>query len=195
MKRNLTILFTLIAFALAGVALSVATTATATNPNNAKNHVPICHATGSESNPFVRISPDAEGVISGHVEHQDVNDIIPPFDYYNDAGVIVHFDGQNWNIAGQAIYFNDCNAAEVTTTTTPTTPETTPTQTVTVTTPGPTVNVPTPGPSTTVTVTTPGPTTTVTTPTGTVVKKHLTKTAIRKVHIKTAAHKTPKTTG
>lgn len=181
--------------ALAGVALAVATTATATHPNNSGAHVTICHATGSESNPYVQISPDAEGVISGHVGagHQNGEDIIPPFDYYAD-GVLTHFAGQNWDVSHEAIYFNGCELVGSTTTTTETQPP--PTQTVTVTTPGPTTTVPTPGPSSTVTVTTPGPTTTVTTPGKTrTVTKVVKRAVVKKVHVKTTSARSPKTTG
>lgn len=202
MKRHLLVLICPIAF-VGG--LYAAGMGAAGNPNNAKNKITICHATGSESNPFVRISPDAEGVIEGHVgvSHQNGEDIIPPFDYYNDANVLVHFAGQNWNIAGQAIYFNDCNAVGTTTTT-----DTTPT--VTVTAPGTTVTNPgttvtTSGatntvtaPSATVTVTTPGPTTTVTKvvtvkPEPTAKKRGIPKPL--PAPVKVVSHHMPQTTG
>jgi hypothetical protein len=79
-----------------------------TNGNsNAHNKITICHATGSATNPYVMISPNANGVISGHVGHQDGRDIIPPFDY-NDHGTIKHFAGQNWDTNGQATFNNGC---------------------------------------------------------------------------------------
>jgi hypothetical protein len=75
--------------------------------SNAGVKVTICHATGSATNPFVQISPNANGVISGHVDHQDGRDIIPPFDY-NDHGTMKHFAGQNFDAQGQAILRNGC---------------------------------------------------------------------------------------
>jgi hypothetical protein len=75
--------------------------------SNAHNKVTICHATGSQTNPFVMITPNANGVVNGHQAHQDGNDIIPPFDY-NDHGSTVHFAGQNWDSTGQAIFNNGC---------------------------------------------------------------------------------------
>ena len=33
-------------------------------------HVTICHRTGSASNPYIVISPDVEGVIEGHLDHE-----------------------------------------------------------------------------------------------------------------------------
>jgi hypothetical protein len=64
-------------------------------------HVTICHATGSTKNPFVRITPSAEGVLRGHVglQHQQGRDIIPPFGT---------FAGQNWDEEGQAIWRSGC---------------------------------------------------------------------------------------
>lgn len=49
-------------------------------------HVTICHRTGSASNPYIIISPDVEGVISGHLDHEQTGnglggDIIPVFTF------------------------------------------------------------------------------------------------------------------
>src|ERR1043165_7806846 len=62
--------------------------------NNEHNRITICHATGSQTNPFVIITPNANGVINGHVSHQDQRDVIPSFDF-NDHGNTNHFNGQN----------------------------------------------------------------------------------------------------
>jgi hypothetical protein len=75
--------------------------------DNPGNKVTICHATGSQSNPYVQNSPNANGVISGHVDHQHTEDIIPPFTY-NDKGSDKNFPGQNWNASGQATLNNGC---------------------------------------------------------------------------------------
>ncbi len=47
-------------------------------------HVTICHRTGSATNPYIVISPDAEGVINGHLDHEQTGnglggDIVPDF--------------------------------------------------------------------------------------------------------------------
>jgi uncharacterized repeat protein (TIGR01451 family) len=71
--------------------------------------VTICHATGSEGNPFVEQSPaignngDLQG---GHLSHPD--DIIPPYDYVDANGNPQTFPGQNWTPEGQAIWQNGC---------------------------------------------------------------------------------------
>lgn len=65
-------------------------------------HVTICHATGSSTNPFVRISPSASGVFHGHMGHQDARDIIPPFTW---NGMTF---SQNWDTNGQAIWNAGC---------------------------------------------------------------------------------------
>ncbi len=63
------------------------------------NKITICHATG-EGN-YVSISPNKNGVLNGHDNHED--DIIPAFDDYA---------GKNWTTEGQAIYNNDCQKTD-----------------------------------------------------------------------------------
>ncbi|MET3718497.1 MULTISPECIES: hypothetical protein [unclassified Arthrobacter] len=58
--------------------------------------VTICHATGSESNPYVEITVDFKGV-KAHAQHGD--DIIPGNSKW---------EGQNWDEDGQATYNNGC---------------------------------------------------------------------------------------
>lgn len=75
--------------------------------------IEICHATGSNSNPYIVNSPSKSGDVSGHDNHDGPiwfpgivvtwGDIIPPFDYLGG-----YYDGQNWNTEGQAIYNNKC---------------------------------------------------------------------------------------
>jgi len=67
-------------------------------------HVTICHATGSATNPYVRISPSVSGVYHGHLGHQDLRDIVPPFTYNGQTL------SENWDSNGQAIYNNGCAA-------------------------------------------------------------------------------------
>lgn len=78
------------------------------NNGNRNDRVRICHATGSQSNPYVSIEPNKNGVVDGHAGHQGGRDIIPPF-IYNEHGTDKAFAGQNWNSAGQTIWANDCN--------------------------------------------------------------------------------------
>jgi hypothetical protein len=75
--------------------------------DNPGNKVTICHATGSATNPFVVISPNANGVINGHYGHQDGRDIIPSFSYKS-HGETKTFAGQNLGNGGQAILDNGC---------------------------------------------------------------------------------------
>ncbi len=52
--------------------------AKSSNSNNSSNHsrITICHATGSESNPYVKITINKNGWLNGHEEHQDERDFI-----------------------------------------------------------------------------------------------------------------------
>jgi hypothetical protein len=97
-----------IAFAVAGPASAVSAHNNNNNgSNNPGNKVTICHATGSATNPFVVITPNVNGIVHGHYDHQDGRDIIPSFDY-KDHGVTKHFAGQNLANGGQAILDNGC---------------------------------------------------------------------------------------
>lgn len=75
------------------------------------NDVTICHATGSNSNPFEEITVDDDAVNgngdSDHNRdgHQNGEDIIPPGSW--DA------DGRNWTATNQAIWNNDCETTRV----------------------------------------------------------------------------------
>lgn len=83
------------------------------NSEDAGQKHTICHATGSETNPYVKITPSEAGVFNGHLgDHQDGEDIIPPFEYQGETY------SQNWP-EGQAIFENDCEVPVVTTTTVP----------------------------------------------------------------------------
>ena len=87
---------------------------------NANGTQTICHATNSNTNPYVLITPNKNGDVDGHAKHtgpvwnsslkaQHISwgDIIPPFDY-NNHGTPAHFPGLNWTAAGQAIFDNGC---------------------------------------------------------------------------------------
>jgi hypothetical protein len=71
---------------------------------SAHAHVTICHATGSSSNPYVRISPSASGVFHGHLGHQDGRDIVPPFTWKGQTY------SENWTDSGIAIFNAGCSA-------------------------------------------------------------------------------------
>jgi hypothetical protein len=157
MKRTLLLLAVSTAVMILGLLAAFASAGnSAPKVQKDADHVTICHATGSASNPFVQISPSASGVFNGHLgqSHQDGRDIIPPFEYKGQTY------SQNWDATGQAIFKNGCKPVGTTTTTpTTTTSTTTPTTTSTTTTTTPTKTVTTP--PTTVT----SPTQTVTSPT------------------------------
>ncbi|MCA9364162.1 hypothetical protein KC727_03000 [Candidatus Kaiserbacteria bacterium] len=68
--------------------------------------VEICHATGSDSNPYSNPTVNINSFFSdGH--DSDLQDIIPPFHYYKDD-TLQSFAGTNWDAVGQALYYNGC---------------------------------------------------------------------------------------
>jgi uncharacterized repeat protein (TIGR01451 family) len=69
--------------------------------------ITICHATGSDSNPYVQIQVDDDSIFkeNGHDSHP--NDIIPPFDYVENDET-KHYPGKNWDARGQTIWLNGC---------------------------------------------------------------------------------------
>ncbi|HSF61943.1 MAG TPA: hypothetical protein VLA69_09630 [Gaiellaceae bacterium] len=80
-----------------------------------QGHTPVtlCHATSSETNPYVVITTDDDGVLgagqsggNGHDSHS--GDIIPPFDYTDNKGDPQSYPGKNWDAAGQAIFASGC---------------------------------------------------------------------------------------
>ena len=94
---------------LGGLVLVKFAYATQTNPHK----IIICHATGSNSNPFSQIEVDSSAIDgignSDHNRngHQNGEDIIPPT--YNN-GQQGYWSSRNWNASGQAIWRNDCNS-------------------------------------------------------------------------------------
>jgi hypothetical protein len=114
--------FAVILGAFVPLVLLGATTALAQgNSINQGKHT-ICHATGSESNPFVVITPAKAGVFNGHLatssggqagaDHQLAEDIIPPFQYDSDRNGTAETYSQNWDAEGQAIFNTGCEVSE-----------------------------------------------------------------------------------
>jgi hypothetical protein len=83
---------------------------------NAK--VRICHASSSQSNPYVSEEPTVGNngdLNGGHLNHNgpvfpkpDWGDIIPPYTYLDANGVEQIFPGYNWTPEGQAIWEYGC---------------------------------------------------------------------------------------
>jgi hypothetical protein len=121
----------ILALGLAAVCVAAFTINTAAQAEEAGFHVTICHRTGSATNPYIEISPDAEGVVSGHLDHDQIGngeggDIIPVFvlhgvTYSKNLGITIG------GVPGAAILANHCQMPTVTPTPTP--PMRTPTPT------------------------------------------------------------------
>jgi Domain of unknown function (DUF5979) len=98
------------------IALATMSWAVVAGPASAdpKEKVTICHATDSQSNPYVVEEPAKDGDVSGHaghtgpIWHEGISpkwgDIIPPFEF--DGG---SFPGLNASPLGLAILANGCN--------------------------------------------------------------------------------------
>lgn len=85
--------------------------------------VTLCHATGSQSNPYVEISVAPEAVFKqGHDQHQ--GDIVPPFDYSGG-----HYAGLNWDTEHITIWENGCDPVSTATPEIPTDTPVAPTDT------------------------------------------------------------------
>lgn len=87
-------------------------------------HVTICHRTGSASNPYIMISPDVEGVVNGHMDHEQTGnglggDIIPYFEYKGQSYSKNLGDMGN-GVTGAAVLANGCKVPKKTPKTTPT---------------------------------------------------------------------------
>lgn len=103
----------LAAGAVAGLVFMIgAPSAMASPPPNHK--VTYCHATGSATNPFVVITTDEIAVVMGHQNHQNEEDVIPPFAWAlpNQSGF---FPGLNWGPGSEEFIASGCVAAPPTT--------------------------------------------------------------------------------
>ncbi|MGX5695013.1 DUF7927 domain-containing protein [Agromyces soli] len=73
------------------------------------SNVGICHATASETNPYVFNEPSARSIINntnGHDTHE--GDVIPEFWYYDGDGAVQHYLGKNLDL-GVVIGKKDCD--------------------------------------------------------------------------------------
>jgi uncharacterized repeat protein (TIGR01451 family) len=108
--------FTLVAVfaaAVAGLALASKRAATQGPELRRGQEVPICHATRLRSQPYVSLSPDVDGVLSGHDDHGA--DIIPPFEYLPNpgSGESGSYPGKNWDDEGRQIWAFGCDPSAV----------------------------------------------------------------------------------
>lgn len=113
------------------------------NPVENEKSVTLCHRTGAEGNPYVKITVNYHSITgtNGHDGHNlvgngPVGDIIPPFQIEE-----VSYAGKNWDSVGQAIYDAGCVVPVPTQTVTTPPPTTTPPTTPPATTPPPTQKV------------------------------------------------------
>lgn len=100
-RTRRTVAVTALVTATAGALLATAVPASAAPAAK----VTLCHATGSTTNPYVRITVAAAGAYRGHYsQHEDngLGDIIPRF----------RFRGQtyslNWDADGRSTFGNNC---------------------------------------------------------------------------------------
>ena len=63
-------------------------------------NIRICHSTSSTKTPYVEPSVSPQGVINGHLGHE--NDIVAPFEY---NGVTY---SKNWDLRGEITLSNGC---------------------------------------------------------------------------------------
>ncbi len=102
-----------IALAALGVA-SFAVVSLASNGGDSHEKVTLCHATGSQSNPYVsvdvNISSAGDAVdAKGHNAHD--GDIIPPYGYSGQDGSM-SYPGKNWTAEGQDIWNDGCKVVD-----------------------------------------------------------------------------------
>lgn len=112
--------------AVASLALSALLGATSVTLGAEKTEITICHATNSNTNPYVTESPaiNSSGAFAGelaggHNDHtgpiwflgidEKWGDIIPPYEY---EPTNFSYPGLNWTAEGQAIYENGCQAPD-----------------------------------------------------------------------------------
>ncbi|MGH3035524.1 MAG: hypothetical protein ACRDON_13355, partial [Gaiellaceae bacterium] len=92
------------------LAAGLAATVIVVPMGGATDKVTLCHATHSETNPYVVITVAASAAWHGHLAegngggapHQEAEDIVPPFEWQGQVY------SQNWDAEGIAIWENDC---------------------------------------------------------------------------------------
>lgn len=122
LSQTLKVVLALLISIFANNTLTTAIAYAYTPPTGEVSNVTICHASNSDSNPYISQTPDALGVgtNTGNGDHSthtgpiwnsmlkssgtQWGDIIPPFTDTNGRS----FAGLNWDAAGQLIYANDC---------------------------------------------------------------------------------------
>ncbi|MFH8251755.1 hypothetical protein ACH3VR_15410 [Microbacterium sp. B2969] len=92
MNRRAAVGTAAITFTIA-LAVGAAAPAFATSPVDGDHRVPYCHATHSETNPYVFIETDKYAVVRAHAKHQDLEDVYPGF-WYDDHGTPTWMDGR-----------------------------------------------------------------------------------------------------
>lgn len=106
-----------VAVALPVAAVGVAAFAVvsfASNGGDSHEKVTLCHATGSQSNPYVSVDVNISSAgdaanAKGHDSHAD--DIIPPYSYSGQDGSI-NYPGKNWTAEGQDILNDGCKVVD-----------------------------------------------------------------------------------
>lgn len=93
------------AFALSIAAVSLLGSALAANADP-QEKVTYCHATHSAKNPYVLVTTAKVAVLRAHAKHQDLEDVIPAFDY-TVQGETGTFPGQSGNGADPASFVDD----------------------------------------------------------------------------------------
>ena len=95
-------------FLIAAVAAAAMVVGLAPAAHATATKITLCHATGSETSPYVVVSVDDDsiwhnGQMKGHAAHQNDEDIIPPFQVIG-----ADFPGLNWTADNQTILANGC---------------------------------------------------------------------------------------
>jgi hypothetical protein len=121
------LLATLTVLAISAVGIAVVGGSAQAQESSPTTHrdpdVAICHATNSNTNPYVRTAADVDSIVRQHghgdhdgplwnpnlnAQHTKWGDVVPAFDYGRKR-----FDGLNWTDAGQAILANGCRIPAV----------------------------------------------------------------------------------
>lgn len=77
-------------------------------PDEGTKKVMVCHATGSDKNPYVSITVSVASLRDGHGHAGHDGDIYPEFTYKGGDDYIVTVPGKNWTPENKAIYEANC---------------------------------------------------------------------------------------